>query len=152
MGSALSRATDFVARRDTGAFVMTRWSRVLAAGALALVLSSLVDSPARRVRPAAAKALERTYVIRGTVKRLRLDARRLEVIVGVGHALRLVTFEIAPNSSASARGRSISPGQIGPGDVVRVSYKPSPGAGVSATGARVVRIDLVMEAPAEVRP
>jgi len=146
VGSAPPRATGNIALLGLfGMVVMNRMLRVPAASALALAIAfSLIADPPVGGAPISVGAQGSDRSFGCTVKRLEVERRRLEVIVGVGHALRIVVLELSPTCGASQRGRHVALHEIQPGDIVRVHYQPAP-----ATLARPARrvatmIDLVL--------
>jgi hypothetical protein len=119
---------------------------VASAFALAMVLSWLLDPPALGFEPLASSARSgRSFGC--TVKRVEVGARRLDVIVAVGHALRIVTMDLSPACGASAQGHPIRVDAIRPGDVVRVEYQLPSGAPAAPARGVVTKIDLVLAAP-----
>src|SRR5437867_2728047 len=104
---------------------MYRWLRVPAAGAIALAvtLPLLVAPPVHGAQTPVTDAQANGHSIGCTVKRLRIDEGRLEVIVGVGYALRIVGMELSTSCGASARGQHIPLEEIQPGDSIQVRYE-----------------------------
>lgn len=68
-----------------------------------------------------------------TVQSIDAQARTLEVVTGVGYALRVVklSWKAAPTVKAAAAGAGMS--QIKPGDLVRVEYAKAPEGNVVRT-------------------
>ena len=133
---------------------MNRLLRVPAALAIALAFFSslLLDSPVPGAQHAAANAQGSDYWIGCTLKLLDLERHRLEVIVGVGHALRIVKMDLSASCRASARGQRIPLQAIHPGDIVRVHYESPPGAAAALARGTATRIDLVLAASDRRRP
>lgn len=108
-----------------------------------------------RLAAAAAAAVgegEQSRSLACTVKRIHVEERRLDVIVGVGHSLRLMRLELARDCVASARGQKVSLRSIRPGDIVRANVE-STAATAKAPSRRVVTsLDLLLAAPTTERP
>jgi hypothetical protein len=133
------------------------WRSVATCTIVAVALSCVADSPLAGARPAGAAASvtgkhEQVRSLGCTVKRIRVEERRLDVIVGVGHSLRLVRLELARDCVASARGQKISLRSIRPGDIIRANIE-STAATLRAPSRRVVTsLNLLLAAPATERP
>jgi len=127
---------------------MIRSLKVSVAGvfALAFAFSSLLDPRALGFEPVALNAPAGVRTIGCTVKRLEIGARRLDVLVGVGHALRIVRMDLSATCSASAGGRAIGVKAIHVGDIVRVELESTPGTLAASTRGVVTRIDVVLAA------
>ena len=69
----------------------------------------------------------------GTVQSIDAQARTLQVVTGVGYALRVVklSWKEAPTMRAAAAGAGMS--QLKPGDLVRVEYAKAPEGNVVRT-------------------
>jgi len=69
--------------------------------------------------------------VTGTVRTVDLTARTLEVITGVGHALRLVQMQVSPEGRISVEGATGQLGDLRRGDVIRVEYRETPQGNVA---------------------
>jgi hypothetical protein len=127
---------------------MNRWSRILAASviALAIALPSLA-APSVTGRPPAAPIARGGDSIGGTVKLLDTEKRKIEVIVGVGHALRIVRMTLSESCGASVGGRPIPLDGIHPGDIVRVHYEAPSGEHAASAGNTATMIELILAVP-----
>lgn len=79
-----------------------------------------------------------------TVRAVDLKARTLEVITGVGYALRLYRMNVAPACEITVGGLAAELNGIKPGTIVRVRYQPEPAgpkapARLMATAIETVR-------------
>jgi len=63
-----------------------------------------------------------------TVRAVDMKTRSLEVITGVGYALRLYRMTVAPACDISVGGSAADLNSIKPGTIVRVRYQPVPTA------------------------
>lgn len=63
------------------------------------------------------KASPRT--IQGTIQAVEVRAGHVDVITGVGMALRVVRLQVTPATQVARRGAAASLQQLAPGDVVR---------------------------------
>ncbi len=104
----------------------TRASRAARLGTLAAVLFlPLLTNAAADPRPQAASQPAAKYTYRGTIHRVDPKTRRLDLITGVGMALRLVHMTLPPAARAAvtagtAGGQALGPADLKPGDVVQV--------------------------------
>jgi hypothetical protein len=71
------------------------------------------------------------------VQSIDAQAKTLEIVTGVGYALRVVklSWKTAPTVKAAAAGASLS--QLKPGDLVRVEYAKAPEGNVVRTIERL---------------
>jgi hypothetical protein len=79
-----------------------------------------------------------------TVRSVDLKARTVEVITGVGYALRQYRMSVAPACEISVGGSAADLGKLRPGTIVRVRYQPVPAgpkapARLMATAIETVR-------------
>ena len=133
------------------------WRSVVTGTIVAVALSCVADSPLAGAGPAGAAATvankpEQSRSLGCTVKRIRVEERRLDVIVGVGHSLRLVRLELARNCVASARGQKISLRSIRPGDIIRANVESTAATSAASSRRVVTSLDLLLAAPATERP
>ena len=138
------------------------WRSVVTGTIVAVALSCVADSPLAGAGPAGAAAAgaaatvankpEQSRSLGCTVKRIRVEERRLDVIVGVGHSLRLVRLELARNCVASARGQKISLRSIRPGDIIRANVESTAATSAASSRRVVTSLDLLLAAPATERP
>lgn len=104
----------------------TRAPRIARSGALAaLLLLPLVTHAAADPRVQAATQPAANYTYRGTVHRFDPKTGRLDLITGVGMALRLVHMTAPPVARATG-GRALGPADFKAGDVVRVECHQTP--------------------------
>src|SRR5205807_10519692 len=91
--------------------------------------------------PAAALSAQRElpYAYLGTVHAVKAGA--LDLITGVGEALRLVHMRTQPTTAVVGEGAGLAPGDLQPGGVVRADCR------MTATGLVVDRIELKRRAP-----
>jgi hypothetical protein len=138
------------------------WRSVVTGTTVAVALSCVADSPLAGAGPAGAAAAGAAAAVAGnpeqsrslgcTVKRIDVEERRLDVIVGVGHALRLVRLELARDCVASAHRQRISLRSIRSGDIIRANVE-STAPTLRAPSRRVVTsLDLLLAASATERP
>ena len=78
--------------------------------------------------------------LKGTVQRVDVHARALEITTGVGMALRVVRLRIAPETRLTTGGAALPLAQLQPGDIVRASFGSRPGGFVAYTIVRVGRL------------
>jgi hypothetical protein len=106
------------------------------------LLSYLVFSGA--FRPAGAQQAAHDS-LRGAVRTVNVRGRAVEVTTGVGHAVRVVRLQIAPDTRLSAGGSALPLAQLQPGDIVRVSYGARPSGYVAYTIERLGRMGTGLE-------
>jgi hypothetical protein len=141
-----------------GLVVMKRmWRNVLTGAIVTVALACVADSlPAdAKLASAAAAAVGEREQVRSlgcTVKRILVEERRLDVIVGVGHSLRLVKLELARNCVASARGQKISLRSIRPGDIISANVESTAATSAAPSRRVVTSLNLLLAAPAPERP
>jgi hypothetical protein len=116
----------------------TRAPRVARSGALAAILFlPLVTHAAADPRAQTATQPASTYTYRGTIHRVDPKTGALELITGVGMALRLVHMT-APPAARAAGGTALGPAALKAGDVVRVDCHQTPAGLVADRIERVV--------------
>ena len=82
---------------------------------------------------------ELPYTYQGTVHAVKAGA--VDIITGVGEALRLVHMRTQPATAVVGEGASLALGDLQPGDVIRADCR------MTATGLVVDRIELKRRAP-----
>ena len=104
-------------------------------------LAGVVALAAVLLAPAAALSAQRElpYTYQGTVHAVKAGA--VDIITGVGEALRLVHLRTQPATAVFGEGAAIRLGDLQPGDVVRADCR------MTATGLVVDRIELKRRAP-----
>jgi len=75
--------------------------------------------------PAAALAAQRElpYTYQGTVHAVKARTGSLDILTGVGHAMRIVRMRTLPTTMIASEGGTISLGDLAPGDVVRADCR-----------------------------
>ncbi len=94
--------------------------------ALLLPLSVQAGADPRPAVSAAGQAAPYTY--QGTVHSVQLKAGYIDVITGVGHAVRLVHIRALPATRITAAGATILLSGLKPGDVVRAECRKTDAA------------------------
>jgi hypothetical protein len=113
-----------------------RWAPTLTFS-LAVLLSGLVTGaapPSPSPTPAASPAASvPSATLTATVRSVDAQARTMEVVTGVGHALRVVkvSWKAPPAVKAAAAGAGMA--QLKPGDLVRLEYAKAPDGNVVRT-------------------
>ena len=107
---------------------MQRLNRTAALVAMLLLLPAALS---------AQEELPHTY--RGTVH--AVHAGSVELVTGVGYALRLVHLRMQPTTHISGEGGPIAPDDVRPGDVMRADCR------LTADGIVAERIELKRRAP-----
>jgi len=98
---------------------------------LTVIAVLLVAAP---VRPAPLQAGGTSVEsITGSVHKVDADARTLEIITGVGHALRLVSMQVDPACDIKVEGATASLGSLKAGQVVRIRYGKADGRKLAYT-------------------
>lgn len=95
---------------------------------------SLILSGASAAPPSPAATPASTVpsaTLTATVQSIDMQARTLQVVTGVGHALRVVkvSWKEVPTVKAAAAGAGLS--QLKPGDLVRIEYAKAPEGNVA---------------------
>jgi hypothetical protein len=117
----------------------SRTPRAARSGALAAILFlPLVTHAAAAPRFQTATQPASTYTYRGTIHRVDPKTGTLELITGVGMALRLVHMTTSPTARATS-GRALGPADLKAGDVVRAECHQTP-AGLVAD--RIEKIEV----------
>ena len=80
------------------------------------------------------------YTYQGTVQAVQPKAASLDLVTGVGEALRLVHMRTLPTTRLSSAGAAISFAEIKPGDVVRAECR------MTDTGLVADQIELLAAA------
>jgi len=96
----------------------------------AVLLTPAAALPAQRELP---------YTYQGTVHAVKSGA--LDLIIGVGEAVRLVHMRTQPATAVFGEGAAIALGDLQPGDVVRADCR------LTATGLVADKIELKRRAP-----
>ena len=97
-------------------------SLITTSAALALAIAGAArGSDASQPPDTAATSL--TATIRG----VDAGARKVEVLTGVGHALRLVAMEVEPSCDIKVDGASVPLQDLKPGQIVRIRYRHADG-------------------------
>jgi len=104
----------------------------------AVLLTPFVASAPARPLPAPVQAAP-SYTYHGTVHAVNVRSGWLDLITGVGMALRMVHMTTQPTTLFAAAGRSIRLGDLKPGDVVSAECR-STAAGMVA--GRIERIEV----------
>lgn len=78
-------------------------------------------SPLRQPEPTPQAAVQCEY--RGTVQAVQPQTTSLDVITGVGFALRLIHIRTMPATSITTAGAMLAFGEVKPGDIVRVKCR-----------------------------
>ena len=104
-------------------------------------LAGAVALTAVLLAPAAALSAQRElpYTYQGTVHAVK--AGSVDIITGVGEALRLVHIRTQPATAVLGEGASLALGDLHAGDVVRADCR------MTATGLVADRIELKRRAP-----
>jgi len=92
-------------------------------------------------RPPFAIQVAATIRVTGTVKVVDQSTRALEVITGIGHALRLVRMQVSPESQITVAGAAGRLDDVKRGDIVHVEYRETAQANVAE------RIEVVRSGP-----
>ena len=113
-----------------------RWAPTLTLS-LAVLLSGPITGaapPSAPPTPAASPAATvPSATLTATVRSVDAQARTIEVVTGVGHALRVVkvSWKTPPAVKAAAAGAGMA--QLKPGDLVRIEYAKAPDGNVVRT-------------------
>jgi hypothetical protein len=122
------------------------WSGLFLALAVLLLSFAARSSPPTSAPPSAPVASGEPASLQCTVRSVDLRARTVDVITGVGYALRQYRMKVAPACEISVAGAEADLGSLRPGAIVRVRYQPVPAAPkvpahLMAVGIEVVRPD-----------
>jgi len=88
--------------------------------ALLVVTSRALPAPAAPARPSAQPA---PYVYNGTVHTVRAAAATLDLITGVGPALRMVHMTVPSSATIESDGRRVTLADLKPGDVIHAECR-----------------------------
>jgi hypothetical protein len=124
-------------RQETWEVHMLRTTRTAALAAV--LLSPFVASAPAGPRPLAVVQAAPSYTYLGTVHGINTRAGWLDLITGVGMALRMVHMTTQPTTLFAAAGGAIRLGDLKPGDLVRAECR-STAAGMVAS--RIERIEV----------
>ena len=113
--------------------VFTLCFSVLLSGAASAAPASPAATPTAPLSSATPAAPLPSATLTATVQSVDAPARTLQVVTGVGYALRVVklSWKEAPTMKAAAAGAGMS--QLKPGDLVRVEYAKAPEGNVVKT-------------------
>ena len=114
---------------------MTRVAAVLLP--IVLTLSTGMTGPRYPFVPALESEPD---TLRGTVLAVKPDVGYLDVLTGVGLALRVVHIRAVPETHVAAAGAAVSLPEIKPGDIVRVEYRVTTQGNVAEKIERVGRM------------
>jgi hypothetical protein len=115
---------------------------------VSLVLLSFALRIASRSAPPA--PLEQPSSMIGTVHRVDTDAGILEVITGVGHAIRLVRMKVSSDCRIHISGATPHLANVAKGTMVRIQYVPSP-SGTSIRGIAMAIESVESDGPGGAR-
>jgi hypothetical protein len=90
--------------------------------------------------PIVATAQQPTHNVQGAVRVVDVPGRAFEITTGVGMALRVVRLQVPADTRVTAAGAVVPLSQLGPGDIVRVSYGGQPGRYLAYTIERLGRM------------
>jgi hypothetical protein len=122
---------------------LTLLSLVSFVAPLALAAQQPTNPPAPPAAPAAAHD-----TVRGAVRTVDARARTLEVVTGVGLAIRLVRLDVPADVPITAAGvATLALGDLKPGDVVAVSFGIRTAKSVAYSIQRVGRMETGPEPP-----
>jgi len=115
-------------------FSLTLGFTAFISGAASAAPPSPAASPAAATTPAAAPAATPSATLTATVQSVDAQTRTLQVVTGVGYALRVVKLSwkaTSPTVKTAAPGASMD--QVKAGDLVRVEYAKEPEGNVVRT-------------------
>lgn len=110
-----------------------------AAAFAAVLLSPLVASAPARPHPLPAAQAASPYSYQGTVHAVNVRAGALDVITGVGMALRLVHMTTAPTTLLEGEHTSLRLADLNPGDYVRADCRR---AGEGLVASRIEKLEV----------
>ena len=99
---------------------------LILAFAMLLLAFGARSSPPESAPSAALAAGRAPRFLNCTVRAVDAKTKTLEVITGVGHALRLYTMEVAPACEIEVAGATADLASLNPGTVVRIQYMSLP--------------------------
>jgi hypothetical protein len=136
------------------------WSSLLLAFAVLLLSFGARSSPPASVPPPAPAAASEPASLNCTVRSVDLKTKSIDVITGVGYALRQYRMRLAPTCEIRAVGRvaiarsgSVAVGTVAdlsalrPGAIVRVTYQAVPAA--PKVPAHLMAVAIEVERPEE---
>jgi len=100
------------------------WSGLLLTLALLALAFGARSSPPASPPPAPPAAGGEPAYLNCTVRAVDTKARTLEVLTGVGYALRLYRMSVAPACEITVGGAGADLKSLKPGTIVRVRYQP----------------------------
>ena len=106
---------------------MTRHTILLPLVCMLGMLSVLVSASGAMGSPSQS-AQGTPEVLTATVRALDTRAQTLEVITGVGHALRLMRFQVSPRCEIRVAGAAAQLRDLKAGNIVRIQYRQTPSA------------------------
>ena len=112
-------------------------TRVLAV--LVPMLLPLSTGMTGRRQPVARGVESAPDTLRGTVQAVKADAGYLDVVTGVGLAIRIVHIWAVAETRVAAAGAAVSLTEIKPGDIVRVEYRVTAQGNIAETIERIGR-------------
>jgi hypothetical protein len=121
------------------------WSGLILTIAILALAFGARSAPPDSAPPAPPAVSSEPAYLNCTVRAVDPKARTLEVITGVGYALRLYRMNVAPGSEITVSGSAAQLQNLKPGTIVRVRYQPLPAEGktpaqLMATGVETLRI------------
>ncbi len=119
------------------------WSSLLLTLAVLLLSFSASPPPPASPPPAATTTGPEPASLNCTVRSVDAKARTLEVITGVGYALRQYRMKVAPACEISVAGAAADLGILRPGAIVRVRYQPVPAGPKTPAQLMAVAIETV---------
>ncbi len=117
---------------------MRRFSRIPFRALAAAALCAL-SSAAAGAQPASPSTPARLEPVTGTVCRIDSQAGRLDLLTGVGHAVRIHRIRLATDVSVKGRGAQGGIAALVPGVVCRVECRQE-AAGPTATSIEVLEL------------
>ena len=100
------------------------WSGLLLMFAVLALAFGARSSPPASAPPATPAASAEPAYLNCTVRAVDTKARTLEVITGVGYALRQYRMDVAPACEITVGGSGADLKSLKPGTIVRVRYQP----------------------------
>lgn len=119
------------------------WSSLLLALAALLLSFGARSSPPTPAPPSAPAATGEPASLNCTVRSVDLKARTVDVITGVGYALRQYRMKLAPACEISVAGAAADLDSLKPGGIVRVRYQPVPATPKVPAHLMAVAIEVV---------
>ena len=104
------------------------WSSLFLAFAALLLSFGARSSPPTPAPTSAPAPAGEPASLNCTVRSVDLKARTVDVITGVGYALRQYRMKVAPACEISVMGAEADLASLKPGRIVRVRYQPVPAA------------------------